>query len=137
LIAVAGGRWWPFLLLLPITLVPIAGKMIRRLVYETPKIGELAGWWWYGVLPLAIASVAAVWLARTRDMDGREFARRALLINAWIYFGLNFAFFDFPWPWAAWTTRTPSAIVFAGCVAGLTLAAAMIEGRSARPVPAL
>jgi hypothetical protein len=136
LIAVAGGRWWPFLLLLPITLVPIAGKMIRRLAYETPKIGELAGWWWYGVLPLVIASAAAVWLARARELDGREFARRAVLINAWIYFGLNFAFFDFPWPWAAWTTRTPSAIVFAGCVAGLTLAAAMIGRRSARTVQA-
>ena len=137
LVAVASGRWWPFLLLLPITLVPIAGKMIRRLVYETPRIGELAGWWWYGVMPLLIASVAAVWLARAREMDGREFARRALLINAWIYFGLNFAFFDFPWPWAAWTTRTPSAIVFAGCVVGLTLAAVVTGRRNARPVPAL
>src|SRR5688572_31442487 len=32
LIAVASARWWPFMLALPITLVPIAGKTLRNLV---------------------------------------------------------------------------------------------------------
>ena len=37
-----------------------------------------------------------------------------------IYFGLNFAFFDVPWPWAAWTTRTIHAMVFFTCAVVLT-----------------
>jgi hypothetical protein len=58
--------------------------------------------------------------------------RGALLVNAWTYFGLNFGFFAFPWPWEKWTTRTPSALVFAVCLAGLTLAALRLgRGRAA------
>jgi hypothetical protein len=38
----------------------------------------------------------------------------------WLYFGLNFAVFQFPWPWAEWTARTPNALVFLVCAAGLT-----------------
>ena len=64
------------------------------------------------------------------ELSGREFARRALLLNAWLYFGLNYAFFNFPWPWLKWTARTPNAIAFTVCVLGLTLACLTI-GRSA------
>ena len=49
LVAVASGRWWPVLLVLPITLVPIAGKTIRSLVYQSHAIGSAAGWMLYGV----------------------------------------------------------------------------------------
>ena len=44
LVAVAGGRWWPFILALPITLVPIAGKTVRTLVYDDRAIGPIGGW---------------------------------------------------------------------------------------------
>ena len=44
----------------------------------------------------------------------------ALLFNSWLYFGLNYAFFRFPWPWAEWTSRTPNGIIFTVCVLGLT-----------------
>ena len=38
--AVAGGRWWPFLQVLPLTAIPIAGKTIRALSHanETASI---------------------------------------------------------------------------------------------------
>lgn len=124
LIAVAGGRSWPFFIVLPITLVPIAGKTIRNLVYESHALTPALGWMLYGILPVVLTTTVAVWFARQLDrgLSGREFARWALLINAWLYFGLNYAFFRFPWPWEKWTSRTPNAIAFAVCVLGLTLA---------------
>lgn len=134
LIAVAGGRWWPFLIVLPITLVTIAGKTIRNLVFESPAISPTAGWMLYGTLPVLLTTAAAIWFVRQigRELSGREFARRALLINAWLYFGLNYAFFRFPWPWEKWTGRTPNAIAFTVCVLGLTLACLRIGRRRAQ-----
>jgi len=131
MVAVASGRWWPFLLPLPITLVPIAGKTIRNLVYESHALGLLPGWLLYGVLPLALTTAVAIWFARQvgRKLTGREFARRALLLSAWLYFSLNYAFFRFPWPWAKWTGRTPNAIAFTVCVIGLTIACLSIGRR--------
>ncbi len=131
MIAVVGGRVWPFMITLPITLVPIAGKSILGLVYEDHRIGPASGWFLYGILPVALTTLAAIWFARQlkNGIGGREFARRALLINAWLYFGLNYAFFNFPWPWLKWTARTPNAIAFTVCVFGLTLACLTI-GRS-------
>lgn len=130
LIAVAGGRWWPFLLILPITLIPIAGKMIRDLAYERQHIALPAAWIFYGVLPVLLAGTLAVWLAKGGgSLNGREFARRALLFNAWLYFGLNYAFFNFPWPWAKWTARTPNALAFAVCVLSLTTGALFLGRR--------
>jgi len=43
-----------------------------------------------------------------------------LLFGAWMFFLLNFAFFDYPWPWQPWTGRTPSALVYVVCLAGLS-----------------
>lgn len=135
LVAVAGGRWWPFLAPLPVVMLPIAGKTIRALVYgPTAATGPIVGWLVYGVLPVLATVAAAIWWGRRLEhgLPGREFARRALLLSAWLYFALNFAFFRFPWPWETWTGRTPNAVAFALCLAGLTLAAVLI-GRTAPP----
>ena len=124
LIAVAAGRWWPFLVALPITLVPIAGKTVRTLVYDSRAIGPLGGWFAYAILPVLLTTAVALWFARSasRRLPAREFARTALLINTWIYFAVNFALARFPWPWQAWTPRTPNAIIFFVCAIGLTVA---------------
>lgn len=133
LIAVAGGRWWPVLLALPITVVPIAGKTILNLVYEEYAVGLLAGWFWYGLVPVGVTAAAAVWFVRQmeRGLSGREFVRRALLLNTWLYFGLNYAFFRFPWPWEKWTVRTPNSLAFTLCAVGLTVACLTLK--SPRP----
>jgi hypothetical protein len=47
-----------------------------------------------------------------------------------MYFGLNYAFFQFPWPWNTWTTRTPNALIFAVCAVGLTVFVATTRPRS-------
>jgi len=135
MVAVAGGRWWPFLLVFPITGLPIAGKTIRNLIYESHAIGQVPGWLFYGVLPLVIMVGAAFWFGRRLEggLGGREFARRALLLSAWFYFALNYAFFRFPWPWEKWTSRTPNAIAFTVCVVGLTVACLTL-GRRIQPL---
>jgi|688.fasta_scaffold187418_2 hypothetical protein len=118
----AEGRWSPAVIALPVTLLPIAGKTVRRLVYEQHAVGAVVGWIAYAVLPLLVAGVVAWWLVRadaTRTQEGRP-VRAALIACTWLYFGLNFAFFDFPWPWAAWTTRTIHAMVFGACAMVLT-----------------
>jgi hypothetical protein len=137
MVAVAGGRWWPFLALFPVTALPIAGKTIRSLVCGEKVIGLIPGWMVYGVLPLAIMVAAAVWFARQvgRDFSGHEFSRRALLLGAWFYFTLNFAFFRFPWPWEQWTARTPNALAFTVCVTGITLACLLIGRRRLPAIP--
>lgn len=118
----AEGRWAPAVLALPVTLIPIAGKTVRRLVYEQYAVAPVVGWLAYVVMPLALACALAWWLARqatTRREDDRA-VRAALLACTWLYFGLNFAFFDLPWPWAPWTTRTIHALVFFACASVLS-----------------
>lgn len=125
LLAVAVGRWWPWLMILPVTLIPIAGKTLKRLAFDEAVIPPVTGSLVYVVLPLALATVLAVWVerrARNGDLAGKVLAP-VLLLMTWLYFGLNFAFFRFPWPWEPWTGRTPHALIFGACALGLTVAA--------------
>ena len=130
LVGVAGGRLWPYLLTLPIVALPIAGKTLRQLCYEETAIPTFAGYALYLVIPLLVTTAIALVLARQSDRrpSALVFSRWALLATTWLYFGLNFAFFHFPWPWQAWTGRTPSGIVFAVCSVILT-AVALYAGR--------
>lgn len=123
LVAIVGHDRWSGWVLLPVTLLPIAGKMIRRLVHETPSIDPAAGWILYGFFPMAVAVAVVVRLDRRPPDDAAAWARTALPVAAWIYFALNFAFFGFPWPWQPWTVRTPNAVAFTFCVVALTFAA--------------
>ncbi len=123
IMAIAGGRWWPYLVIFPVTLMPIAGKTVRQLVYNEGAIQPVLGWIIYLIVPLLLAIGMAVLYKRlsAKIKLARPFMRYALLFNAWMYFLLNFAFFRFPWPWAEWTGRTPNGIIFTICVLGLTV----------------
>ncbi|MCA9221277.1 MAG: hypothetical protein KDA71_13180 [Planctomycetales bacterium] len=134
LLGVTGGRYWPYLCALPVVAVPIAGKTLRQLSYENTEIPVATGWFLLVAAPLAISLVAALWLARQgkRGQTSRQFARVGLLAATWLYFGLNFAFFRYPWPWGEWTGRTPSGIIFIACALALTLAALFVGSRSQR-----
>ncbi|KAB2675241.1 MAG: hypothetical protein DVB31_00735 [Verrucomicrobia bacterium] len=116
-----GAAWW---MALPITLLPIAGKTLVNLAYEERVVPVWLGWAIYVVVPLGVT----VWLALrwTRNGPGRpavDWLRPTLVTMAWLYFGLNLAFFRFPWPWAEWTARTPNALVFLACAIVVTLLA--------------
>ena len=125
MVAIVSGRWWPFMVVFPITLFPIAGKTVRQLVYEEPSINPTVGWIIYGIIPLIIAAAVAFGFARQAKtrLTGYHFTRTGLLLCTWTYFLLNYAFFRFPFPWAQWTGRTPNGIIFTVCAIGLTLAA--------------
>src|SRR5262249_45384936 len=43
ILCVAAGRWWPYLLALPIVAVPIAGKTLRQLAYHEAAISPWLG----------------------------------------------------------------------------------------------
>ncbi|HEV57376.1 MAG TPA: hypothetical protein ENN87_07745, partial [Phycisphaerales bacterium] len=122
MVAIAAGGWWPYAVVFPVTLMPIAGKTVVQLVYEEEAIGLAAGWLVYAVIPLLVAIGAAAWFYRMAGvgLSARALASRALLLCTWLYFLLNYAFFRFPWPWAEWTGRTPNGIVFTLCTFALT-----------------
>lgn len=140
-IAVARGRWWPMAVLFPITVIPIAGKTYVNLVTEAHALPPAAGALLYLILPIALGLAAAVRLG-IRVRDGRpagDVVGPALLIATWLYFGLNFAFFRFPWPWAGWTSRTPNGIIYTVCALALTALALSLRRRPTpgAPLPAL
>ncbi len=123
LVLIAGGRWSPVLLALPVTALPICGKTLRRLVYEQAEIS--AGWGWACLVgaPLAGMLALAIWgqrQMRFQAVPADGLLRPMLAAATWIYFGLNYAFCQFPWPWAAWTARTPNGLIFTACAGGLT-----------------
>ena len=122
LMAIAGGRWWPWLVMLPITALPIAGKTLRELVYKQHAMEPTLGWLVYLVVPMAACVWMAVYFARrtAKLREAQEFLRPVVLLTTWLYFGLNYAFFQFPWPWEKWTSRTPNAIIYTLCAIGLT-----------------
>ena len=134
LLGIAGGRLWPYFLCLPLLALPIAGKTLRQMSYYTTQTPVLEGWVYYVILPLAFMLLAAWFFYRRgrRGQSGRAFTRLVLLLATWFYFAINFAFFEFPWPWATTTGRTPSAIIFLVCSAVLTLTA-LLYGWGFRP----
>ena len=136
LVAVAGGRQWPFFVLLPLTLLPIAGKTLRNLAIENHAISPATGWLVYLVVPLLLANWLAIRLmrqARDERTDARALAA-ALAFDTIVYLLLNFAFFRFPWPWQTWTARTPNALCFLLCAA-ILLAVASAASSSRRGAP--
>ena len=133
LVAVVAGRVWPYLMILPITALPIAGKTLRQLSFQEHQLSVAAGVVVYLILPLCLTAAAALAFSRhaTTSNSARPFTRWALLLCTWLYFGLNNAFFRFPWPWEDWTSRTPNGLIFFVCTVSLT-AASLLYGRRAQ-----
>lgn len=122
LVIAMGGRHAAYFLALPIVALPIAGKTLRQLCYETDYLPRREGWLLLVALPMLLTVAAAAifaWRGRHGQSES-SFARWALLLTTWLYFWLNFAFFELPWPWQEATYRTPSAIVFLICSLLLT-----------------
>jgi len=141
LVAVVVGRRWPAWLITVVTVVPIAGKTFLIRGIENPVaigwVGTVGTFWILGVLllglPLVWASLSAAWWIadQDREPDSGRSLRRTLLGSAWVYFALNFVFFDFPWPWQPWTARTPNALFF--MLALFALTALALASPRARP----
>ena len=123
IIAIMGGRMWPYLICLPITALPIAGKTLRFLAYRNSDISLIIGWIIYFIIPLILISWYCLQLIRNKDnhSNGINFIRYTLCINTIFYFYMNWAFFNWPWPWVNWTMRTPSGLIFIFCTIGILL----------------
>ncbi|MCA9099578.1 MAG: hypothetical protein KDA63_00405 [Planctomycetales bacterium] len=153
MIAVVTGRFWPYLVLLPLTAFPIAvHTLLGVLKVHENEPGVLRDVLIYLVLPLSVATAVAVYFARSarQQEPARGFARVALALATLIYYGLNMAVFGFPFYWADfparetfplwhenWSGRTSSEIIFAFCTICLLAAAAgygrLRRGRAAAP----
>lgn len=136
MVAVMGGRLWPYLVTFPVILVPIAGKTLRGLSYQEEVITVPLGWLFYVILPGLASMVTLIWFARRDQSEpmGLLPAGVMLMVPAWTFFLLNYAFFRYPFPWVEWTGRTPSGIVFTFCVAALTALVAVKIQRAKRDV---
>lgn len=131
IVMIVGGRKWPYWLMFPITIIPIAGKTLRNLHYENYVIELVPGWLLYVMLPVAVMTASAIVFSRlsAQQREARPFLRIGLLLATWIVSALNFAFFRYPWPWDEWTNRTPNAIAFLICAIGLTILAVRARGK--------
>jgi hypothetical protein len=125
ILCIVGGRYWPYLMALPVVAFPILGKTGAAMGFppSTSAIGAAL----FLALPCVLLTFLAMHFSRAAavrpESRARDYLSSALLIVTWLYFGLNYAFFKFPWPWQTWTARTPNAIVFALCAIALTWAA--------------
>ena len=130
--AISGGRLWPYLMLFPVVLAPIAAKTVRELSVRNQEVPMPAAILAFVVAPVlvAIVVVAVSVIAEKNARTARTFAARALLFTVWIYFFLNWAFFRSPWPSEPWTGRTPNGIIFAVCAMGLSIGAGWYWWRS-------
>ena len=127
ILGIALGRLWPAAVAGPIILMPIAGKTVKYLVYGQEGAALGGGEWLiYFCLPLTSAIALAWWLiVRQAKLTAHTLIVPVLLFGAVVFFGLNYAFFNFPWPWSEWTSRTPNGIIFTICL-GFILWGALI-----------
>jgi hypothetical protein len=139
MVAVAGGRWAPFLVPLPVVLMPIAGKTAGHLVAQQ-GVPEIRAWVLAFGIPMVVAGavVAGLVTRARRGFPAGPLLGGTLVVVVWGYFLLNLAIFRWPWPWESWTQRTPNALVFLACALSLTwavLAEVRSGVRTMRPPP--
>jgi hypothetical protein len=127
-LGLAAGRLWPYWIVMPLTLIPIAGKTLRRLAFEEMAVEPSLGWFLFVALPVGGMCGLAIW-ARMREQRQKVFPARpqvrhilalVLCLNVWVYFLLNQAFFRWPWPWEPWTNRTLHGLIYFACALALT-----------------
>lgn len=123
-ICVMSGRYWPFLVSLPIVMLPIAGKTVGYLLHSEIESAQTT-WGLYLVFPLVTTTLVAIGFAMFSSAKRQSlFAPVGLVVAAWLYFYLNNAFFHSPWWWKEeWTGRTVHGAIFLACATCLTLAA--------------
>ncbi len=141
LIAIVAGRVWPYLLVMPMLALPIAGKTLRKLCYDEEVFNLPAGWLLFVALPMTITFAAAYYLitfGRRGQLAG-TFARTTLALAALLYFYLNLAISQFPYPFDWPDARPASTWIFIICTITLVTASIFInsdrKSRRNRTIP--
>lgn len=124
------GRRSPWLMLLPLALMPMAGLAIRHVVYESLSLSADLGWLLLAAIPLGTTTAGAAW---AMSHDEEHVGARAgvplgvaLGISVVTSFVLAAAMLDFAWPWSKPTPRTPTLTLLAVLAAMLVITAIRI-----------
>jgi hypothetical protein len=108
LLIVSGGVRGAAIVALPLTALPIAAKTFVELCIENSRVPKTSGFAWLVILPIVMLTGAI----STRQKLSQPLLATGLMVATLVYYGLNFAFFDFPWPWLAPTGRSHSTLMF-------------------------
>jgi hypothetical protein len=129
MVAIAGGRYFPFIYVLPVVALSIMVKTFLSVSRDTEFTGTSVGLLFVITIPLALlVQISLKFGEKTHEyISARTFARIGLLLTSAVYFWLNFTFLGFPWVWwSDWkgllAQKTSGGIYIAGWVV-LTLAA--------------
>lgn len=128
MVAIMGGRYWPYLYTLPIVAMPIAVKTFQPLCIGSDYFSMTEGWITLVTLPLLLLIVVALHFGKQSEKGtgARPFTSIGLLLTSALYFWLNFAFFSFPWrwwnDWKGWAGQTNSGAIY--IIGWLTLSVA-------------
>ena len=104
---VVGGVRGAAIVALPLTALPIAAKTYVALCVDASRLPRTSGFAWLVIIPLVMFTGAI----STRQTKAAPLLATGLAVVTLVYYGLNFAFFDFPWPWLAPTGRSHSALL--------------------------
>jgi len=127
---IAGGLRGAALVALPVTGLPIMAKTYVALCVDASKFPQLSGFAWMIILPLVLLTGAI----STRQGKSSPLLATGLTVVTLVYYGLNFAFFDFPWPWQHATGRTPSVLLMTIDSVFLLQCVLMVTGKRKQPV---
>ena len=126
---VTGGVRGAAIVALPLTALPIVAKTYVALCVDALRLPRTSGFAWLVIIPLAMI-IGAI---STRQTKAAPLLATGLAVVTLVYFGLNFAFFDFPWPWLAPTGRSHSALLFTIDSVFLLTCALWVSGKRKRP----
>ncbi len=127
---IAGGLRGAALVALPVTGLPIMAKTYVALCVDASKFPQLSGFAWMIILPLVLLTGAI----STRQGKSSPLLATGLTVVTLVYYWLNFAFFDFPWPWQPATGRTPSVLLMTIDSVFLLQCVLMVTGKRKQPV---
>lgn len=114
LIGIAGGRMWPYMMLLFVIAIPICGKTLRAVGFNPDNMWQPGlAWFCLVQMPLAWGIVIAAWLVQKNQRHTTAtFAGITLMFTSILYFSLNSVFWA-TWPFGpdvAWSQLNPNQV---------------------------
>jgi hypothetical protein len=131
------GRRAPWIMLLPLAIIPMVGLTLRHAVYESGFLSSDSGWLLVAAVPVAVACAGATWIIADDEehVGGRAGVPLgvAFLISVVTFFGLAAVMLDLAWPWSTPTPKTPALTMLMGLVSILVIPAIRMVAASAAP----